>query len=1151
MAFVRRFCPLSFPAPINTMHFPPRSPSRAGIRSVRLAAATLCFAALASAQLDQGQIAGAILDSSGAAVSGAAVVITSQATGAGRNANSGAEGLFHITNLPVGFYDLKVAKPGFKTYTQTGLKIDAAARVTVDVSLELGAVTDSITVEASTVQIQRDTAMVGRTVEARQINDLALNGRNPLNLALMKAGVVGGNFNQFNPDSLSANSFNINGTQNSSNAITLDGVNVVRTRSGTATLGVFNADSIQEVQILTANYPAEYGRSDGGQVRFVTKSGGNAFHGSAFYFFRNSALDANTWTRKASPSPAENGQPAAFRFNQPGFSLGGPAYWPGRWNTAKQKLFFFVAEEWVRYRREQTSTGIVPTARMRTGDFSELLDPANPFTRSRQVINDPQTGAPFPNNVIPSNRLSRNGMALLNAYPLPSPGYQVGTSNWIAALAAPRDSRKDLFRIDYYAGAHRIAFSGQAYSYHEISPFSGNFDRVGTDWQRPNQTAALNIVSTFSPSWVNDFTLSAANEVVRINSLESRPFQRSLYGIDFPYLFPGTKDVNDKIPTVAITNFSTLDGGPYPSKSSGPIFPFADNVSWIPSGRHIVKFGLYLERAQQNNMDQIVVGSNVPGGTNNQNGRFEFSPTGNPRTTGVAIGNAALGNFNSYGEVGQRAYTLLRSTAVEAFVQDTWKARSNLTIELGVRYAYYQPWYALWNDIANFDAAYYDRNNIAVVDRAGGFITSGDPYNGIVLPGTGFPDSSHGRIPAEKIPNVNRLFHDLPRGLVDDYKLQFSPRFGVAYQLRPKTVLRAGLGAYQGRTSFFSSYLFGNPPNQVTVGVTNGAVDNPQGSSTSRQFPLQVRALDSAYRSPTSYTYNFNIQQELPGSMLLEVGYVGKHSLNLRGARNLNQLPAGTVQANPGVNADALRPYHGLGIINLGEYNRQSNYQSLQVSLDRRFKSGLGFGLAYTFSKLIDNTGTPYNAYDVNLIRSLSSSDRPHVLNVNLIYELPFLRNRRDLLGRVAGDWQISAVGFVRSGEPLSIVDSTDTAGVGPGSGSQPWNLAGDTAAPGEQGLGLLWLNTAAFTRPANGTFGNAGLNILRGPSFQNWDLAVFKNFKFLENRINTQFRVEAFNFLNHPLLQNPDTNPRSGSFGLITAKSGERNLQLALRFTF
>jgi hypothetical protein len=541
----------------------------------------------------------------------------------------------------------------------------------------------------------------------------------------------------------------------------------------------------------------------------------------------------------------------------------------------------------------------------------------------------------------------------------------------------------------------------------------------------------------------------------------------------------------------------------------------------------------------------------VPGGTNNQNGRFEFLPTGHPRTSGVAIGNAALGLFNSYGEIGQRAYTLLRGNTFEAFIQDSWRVMPKLTIELGLRYSYFQPWYAEWNDIANFDERFYNPANRATVHPTAGYLTGGDPYNGIVLPGNGFPDSARGRIPAENVPGVDRLFHDLPRGLVNDFKLQFSPRFGFAYQLDRKTVLRGGAGVYQGRAQFFSSYLFGNPPNQITVGVTNGNVDSPGGGSTRRDFPFQVRALDRDYRYPTAYTYSFNIQRELPGSLLLETAYVGKHSINLRGTRNTNQLPIGTVQANPGRNPDSLRPWHGLGIISQGEYNRQSNYHSFQLSVDRRFRSGLGFGVAYTFSKLIDNTSTPYDAYNVNLVKSISGSDRPHVLNVNFIYELPFLRNRTDALGLVAGGWQISGVTFYRSGNPISIVDTVDTAGVGPGSGSQPWNLVGDPTVSGDRGLNLPWFNGAAFARPAAATFGNAGLNILRGPGFANWDLAVFKNFRFLENRLNTQFRLEAFNFPNHPNLANPNSNPRGGFFGVITSKSGERNVQLGLKVSF
>jgi hypothetical protein len=280
----------------------------------------------------------------------------------------------------------------------------------------------------------------------------------------------------------------------------------------------------------------------------------------------------------------------------------------------------------------------------------------------------------------------------------------------------------------------------------------------------------------------------------------------------------------------------------------------------------------------------------------------------------------------------------------------------------------------------------------------------------------------------------------------------------------------------------------------------------------------------------------------------MDAAYVGKTAVDLYRVRNLNQLLPGTVQANPGVNVNALRPYYGLAAINYSEQSGRSSYNSFQLSLDRRFQSGLGFGLAYTFSKNIDNVATPYDAYSVQ--RALSGNDRPHVLSINYIYQLPFLRNSRSLAGNVLGNWQVSGVAFFRSGSPLSVLDSTDTAGVGPGSAAQPWNVAGSTAATGETGVGRSWFNPAAFSVPRPGTFGSAGLNILRGPRFQNWDLALFKNFRFSE-RLSAQIRAEAFNFLNHPLLSNPNTNPRSGDFSRVTSKYNERILQLGLKIIF
>ncbi len=1097
----------------------------------------------AFAQLDQGQIAGTVTDPSREVVSAAQVTIVSAQTGRRISTKTAITGAYVIPNLPIGLYAVEIEAPGFRKFVRENVKVDTATRTSVDAELTLGATSDTITVSDEAPPVQDSSAQLGRVIESKQISDLALNGRNPINLALIKAGVVGSNFNAFNPTSLGT-SLSINGGQQDGNNVTIDGVSAVRTRGdgqgGPALLGIFNADSLQEVQILTSSYPAEYGRAADGQIRFVTKSGSKDFHGTAWYFLRNSALDANSWVRNAA-NTFDSTRPAPFRFNQPGFSLGGPVTIPGKFNTKRDKLFFFVAEEWISFRQEKTGTAIVPSAAMRTGNFSELLNAANPFFRRAISVRDPLNNTPFPNNVIPNSRLSANGMGLLRAYPLPTAGFQQGASNWIDSQPNPRDIRKDTVRVDYMLGATRLSFTGTNFYFAEDDPFRGSFTVANTRWRRPNRTGAFSVSSTLAPNKVNELTATAANDVVQMTLYPFdgvNRYERSRYGINFGYLIPGPKRLTDRIPTIDITGFTSLDGSSKPGNSSGPMVSISDNFTWILNSGHTLKFGAFVGRDTQINADQIAF---------NQNGWFTFRDAGNPATTGNAIANAALGNFDTYFEIGSAADTHVRSNAYELFAQDTWKVRPNLTLELGIRYSYFAPWTAKWNDISNFDPRYFTTAARAVLDPRTGAIIGGDPYNGIVQGGTSYPDSAKGRALGASVPNVQRLFRGVPEGFVNKYYANFAPRFGLAWRLDSKSVLRVGGGSYKARDFLNNGSLFRNAPNQDRVDVVNGVVDSPGGRGGS-QFPFTLGALALEYNYPTAYHYSVSLQRELPFGIVVDAAYVGKTAVDLYRVRNLNQLLPGTVQANPGINVNALRPFYGLGIINYSEQSGRSKYNSFQLSADRRFRNGLGFGVAYTVSKNEDNVSTPYDAY--NFFTALSGNDRPHVFSLNYIYQLPFLRNSRSLLGNALGNWQISGVAFIRSGAPLSVVDATDTAGVGTGSASQPWNVSGSTAATGSTGVGQPWFNAAAFSVPRAGTFGNAPLNLLRGPGFQNWDVALFKNFRFTE-RLSGQLRAESFNILNHPLLNNPITNPRSGDFSRITTKYNERNLQLGLKVIF
>ena len=413
----------------------------------------LALASSGHAQSDNAQISGVIRDPNGAVVSGAKVVAKSESKEFERTGTTNAEGYYFLTNIPPGMYTVWAERDGFKRTEATNKKVDPNTPTTVDLTLETGNVTETVSIVAAATAVQSETATVGKLIDQKQLENSGLNGRNPLFLALLKPGVNGGALGQFS-FGLTTGGLNINGSRTQDNLITFDGAVAVRTRSNGTSIGVADVDSTQEVQILTANYNAEYGRSAGGQIRIVTKSGQQSFHGTAYEFLRNSALNANSFTRNhldtAGKTPcdqfakADNCRPSPFRYNQFGYSLSGPVILPfTNYNKDRSKLFWLWGQEWVRQRAASTTITTVPSLKMRNGDFSELLDPSNRFYGRQVIINDPKTGKPFVNNVIPASSLSANGLALLRAYPEPTPGFiGPGTANFTQTRPAPDQSAK-------------------------------------------------------------------------------------------------------------------------------------------------------------------------------------------------------------------------------------------------------------------------------------------------------------------------------------------------------------------------------------------------------------------------------------------------------------------------------------------------------------------------------------------------------------------------------------------------------------------------------------------------------------------------------------------------------------------------------------
>jgi hypothetical protein len=1153
------------------------------LRRFQVAAATLTLLSIATllhAQTDNGSIVGYVKDPSGAFVPKAKVVLKNEATGVESRTTTNQSGYFVVNSVPSGFYSLDAEAAGFKKYESLHNKLDANSTLDVDATLTVGAASETVDVIADAQTLQTDSSAVDKLVTRDQIDSLELNGRDPLFLASLQPGVRSGTTMGDFTFSLTNGGYAINGARSQDTTITFDGAPAVRTRANGTSIGVADEDSTQEVQVLTADYSAEYGRASGGQIRVVTKGGSAQFHGAAYEYFRNSDLNANTWTRNLSTT---TNFASPFRYNQFGFNLGGPAIIPHI--IPKGKMFFFFGEEWARYRNVQTQTGQVPTALMRQGNFSELLGP-NIFYSKPEVIYVPSTcpsvGAatcqPYAGNIIPASQLSHNGMAILAAYPAAN-GLVSGNQNWIAQASQPENQRKETINSDILPDdKDRIQFRRTALAYYELDPFDQNLGITPKAFNRPNQAGSLTWTRTISPTMINEARVTVSLDDVYIPVITSAPgFNRQQFGFNYAYILPNGKDLPNKIPTANIPNFTALSGGPYPSHSTGPIYTLNDSITKVWHN-HTFKAGFYWERSGENDGDQINVNT-VPGGSSNQNGTFQFSDTrtGLGATSGVGIANAALGLADSYTEIGQRAYTIYRGFLYEWFAQDSWKVNEKLSINYGIRQTITVPYKALWGNQVFFDPALYSASTAPKINpTTGNVITgTGNLYDGMVIPGSGWPSDACGHGVTQACgSSYNSLFQGLP-SYYGQINYQFQPRAGVAYKLNEKMVLRAGMGRYLTRFGLYDNIFPGaNSPFQPFETVNNVSVDNPGASlSSAATPPLTVTTLARNNKPPSAWNWNVTFQREFFWKSNLEVAYIGHRGLNLPEVFDINQPVAGALQANPGINVNALRPYAGFASIQEEEDVAQSKYNSLQIQWSRRFGNGFSFGLAYTLSKSTDNS-TNYrdivpDTYDTANLWGPSEFDTRHMIVINYVYDLPFFKDATKLSGKLLGGWQISGLDQFQTGTPCGIGTTNDYAGVGEvgsfgcGSEGEFWVMNGTPQIMGQfsnasnSPTQYFSINNASgapiFTAPQNGTFNlqNGVRDSIYQPGFQDWNLSLFKKFAINEKN-HLEFRADAFDVWNHPNWSGPGLNPTASTFGKVTGKTGlSRNLQLSLRYSF
>jgi Carboxypeptidase regulatory-like domain/TonB-dependent Receptor Plug Domain len=1156
-------------------------------RAALFALVFLVCATLAFGQSDLGSISGFVKDPSGATIPNARVTATNQ-TGLQRTVTTNESGFYTITNIPPGLYSIAVEVAGFKKFDSTNNKLDPSASLAMDATLTVGAATETVEVSATATVLQTENATVQKNVTRQQIEGLELSGRNPVNLAGLVPGARAGNASglSFN---FSQGPANFNGSRNPENLITYDGAPATRTRSNGTSLGAADVDSTQEIQILTANYAAEYGRTSGAQIRILTRSGSQDFHGSLFEYFRNDALNANTWTRNHTNGNTvgsfQNFVPP-FRYNQFGYNVGGPFYIPNRLNRDKSKFFWYWAQEWVRFRFTDSATWTVPTLKMRQGDFSELLANTPNVNILGKVVQlkDPSTGQPIAGNLIPKSLQSPNGLGILKAYPVPNLTTFIGNSNYYITALHPQNQRKDTLSVDMnLTDKQRLQFRRNNYAFFEYQPLDGTPTETPKFFNRPNQTNSLDYVWTISPHLVNEALATVSLDDVYIPVDAAHFFDRTTAGINYPYLFPGGKLIQNRIPTANITGLNGLTGNPYPSHSTGPIYTFTDSLTWV-KGAHTFKFGFYFERSGENDNDEINV-SACPTCTNNQNGQFSFTDTrsGAPNS-GNAIGNTAMGLFDTYSELGQRAYTLFRGSSYEPFAQDSWKVSQRLTVSLGLRYTVIVPYKALWANMIVFDPKLYDASKAVGVDpKTGAVITTAgsDRYNGMVIPGGSWPSSAKGRFPEANNPAYDYLFRG---GSYPDYfsKIQWGqwqPRIGIAYQLGDKMVLRTGIGRFFTRLGVSDSvFLGGNPPFQPTANVSFGSADNPGGSSAN-SLPLTVTTQSREFKNPEAWNWNFTVERQIWLKSVLSVAYVGRRGLHQQREADINQptpaaiAPFLDASGKLTVNLDYLRPFKGYNSIRETDNVASSRYNSLQVAWNRRFAQGLSFGVAYTYGKSMDSGSNQRDiipdTYNAHFLWAPSDFDVRHIFIANFLYELPFFRTQHNLISKIAGGWQITGLFQASSGTPVQIGRNQDYAGVGQdgsmnGSAIQYWTLTGPiqyTNQMAHNGTAdpATWVNPSPggsllVTAPAAGTFAhdNTARNVLYNPGFNNWNMGLFKKFAITE-RTGFQFRAEAYDVFNHPNWGGVGSDPTNlGTFLKVTNKTGDaRNLQVSLRFYF
>jgi Carboxypeptidase regulatory-like domain/TonB-dependent Receptor Plug Domain len=1143
-------------------------------------------AALLAQMTVTGSISGTVLDSSGRAVAQARISAVSEKTGSIRLAAANETGAFSLVALDPGSYLVKIEHPGFKSFDRTGVVVSANEHIALgNLVLEVGAVTETITVAAEKAHVQTDTAESSAEITTSQLTNLTARGRDVVSLLRTIPGVA----YQADPDSAGGSygtgSPSIRGANSNMNILSVDGV--VSNDMGTPNVfsSVTTMDAIGEVNVVLNAYRAEYAGNGGTLVTIVSKSGGSEYHGNAYYYLRNEDLNANDFFNNRNHLPRPE-----YRYNTFGFSLGGPIYIPKKFNASRQKLFGFYNLEQLKDRIPASGITdyMMPTALERTGNFSQTVD-----TNGKLIpVNDPLNNkAPFPGNIVPANRLDPNGLALLKILPLPNflnPAITGNTYNYQIQEVQDWPKRSQLFKIDYVisdrdrmwvrgkewlstqqgygvaAGAKPIGFFAQCYCFSE--------EGLATGWTH-----------VFSPRLVSEFTTG-----VRRNHEGWKPFNdtltptqqvptsgnplstvlRSAIGFNAGQWYPSSN------PDGIIPRFSFgISNSPDVSfddrfLKNGTDFTFniSDNVTWT-HGSHTLKVGIDGYRMREYEGERSIF-----------SGSFSFAKdTNSPLDSNWAFANAALGNFDTYTESNARYGANERQSIVEWFAQDTWKLSRRFTLDYGIRFTWANQMYAHYAGQQSVLAlGRYSAANAPVLYQPvlgpGNVRMAQNPLTGALLPqayvGYFVPGSGN---PADG--GVLSGDSSYPRGFVNQQPVHLGPRLGFAWDVfgNGKTAVRSGIALlYNPRFSVWSPTTE-NPPAILSPIAYYGTIATlNQAASTGVLAPSNTNAFQVDGKTPRVYNGSFSVQQDLGRSLLLEVGYAMVLGRDLQQSYAINTVPYGSefqhIDPTKGTPLpdNFFRPYPGYAGITYYANTFTSNYHGLLVSMTRRFTQGLEMGFSYAFSKYMDvtngNTSLPLYQPLHKWSYGLDGADQTHNATFNFDYNLPLAPKSLPAAARYLLDrWVLSGVAQFATGQPVALSFSTvDGTNLNGGGDAQRMDICG-SAYTGSIHTFSQWFNTGAFCRPGSNDPGTAGKYDVRNPGVNNWDLALSKSFPVRSEKRYFSLRWEAYNAFNHTQYAGLNTaarfdisgNQTNALFGTVTSTRTPRIMQGSLRFTF